>query len=54
MERFQMSSDEAFRMLVRWAQNSNVKLRGWLRSLSGRASCPWAARHEERPKALLG
>ena len=27
MERFQISSDEAFRMLVRWSQNSNVKLR---------------------------
>jgi ANTAR domain len=27
MERFQISSDEAFRMLVRWSQNCNVKLR---------------------------
>ncbi|HSU36200.1 MAG TPA: ANTAR domain-containing protein [Propionibacteriaceae bacterium] len=27
MERFQISSDEAFRMLVRWSKNSNVKLR---------------------------
>ena len=27
MERFQISSDEAFRMLVRWSQNSNVKVR---------------------------
>jgi hypothetical protein len=27
MERFQVSSDEAFRPLVRWSQNSNVKLR---------------------------
>jgi AmiR/NasT family two-component response regulator len=27
MERFQISSDEAFRMLVHWSQNWNVKLR---------------------------
>ena len=27
MERFGISSDEAFRMLVRWSQNSKVKLR---------------------------
>ena len=55
MERFQISSDEAFRMLVRWARNSNVKLPALAVQLVWSGELPWpAARHDERLKALLG
>ena len=53
--RFQISSDEAFRMLVRWSQNSNVKLPAVAAQLVWSGELPWAAaRHDKRPKALLG
>ena len=55
MERFQISSDKAFRMLVRWPENSNVKLRAVAAQLVWSGELPMAAaRHEERLKALLG
>jgi len=55
LERFQICSGEAFRMRVRWSQNSNVKLPALAAQLLWSGELPWlAARHEERPQGAAG